>query len=158
MIRYASVALLLFFEITSTEAAEPVPVPMTTASAKNLVSWDTLSKVKTVKADGKIRPEFSKGIEALNQQEVRIQGYMVPLEPGEKQKHFLLSANSPSCDFCLPAGPEGIVEITSKSAIKFSFEPVVVSGKMDVMKDDAAGLYYRIVEATPAAAAQAQRP
>ncbi|MGH8809248.1 MAG: DUF3299 domain-containing protein, partial [Noviherbaspirillum sp.] len=58
----------------------------------------------------------------------------------------------PSCSFCLPAGPEGVVEVKSKTPIKYTFEPVIVSGKMSVLKDDPMGLYYRITDATPASA------
>ena len=69
---------------------------------------------------------------------------------GEKQKHFLLSVNSQTCAYCMPAGPEGVVEVKSKAAIKYSFEPIIVSGKMSVLKNDPTGLYYRLNEAAPA--------
>lgn len=115
---------------------------------KGVVSWNTLAKVKQIKSKDRILPEFSKEIAALNDQEVKLQGFMMPLEPGEKQKHFLLSLNSQSCAYCMPAGPEGVVEIKSKTAIKYTFEPIIVSGKMSVLKNDPMGLYYRLSEAT----------
>jgi hypothetical protein len=117
-----------------------------------VVSWDTLGKVKQVRSKDRILPEFSKEISALNNREVKVQGFMMPLEPGERQKHFLLSVTPQSCSFCLPAGPEGIVEVKSKTPVKYTFEPVVVSGRMNVLKDDTMGLYYRLTDATPAAA------
>lgn len=117
---------------------------------KGVVSWNTLAKVKQVKSKDRILPEFSKEIAALNDQEIKLQGFMMPLEPGEKQKHFLLSLNSQSCSYCMPAGPEGVVEVKSKTAIKYTFEPIIVSGKMSVLKNDPMGLYYRLSEATPA--------
>lgn len=117
---------------------------------KGVVSWSMLAKVRQVKSKDRILPEFSKEIAALNDQDVKLQGFMMPLEPGEKQKHFLLSVNSQSCSYCMPAGPEGVVEVKSKTAIKYTFEPIIVSGKMSVLKNDPMGLYYRLSEATPA--------
>ena len=117
-----------------------------------VISWNTLAKVKQVKAKDRILPEFPKEITALNDKEVKLQGFMMPLEPGEKQKHFLISVNPQTCSFCLPAGPEGVVEVKMKTPVKYTFEPVVVTGKMSILKDDPMGLYYRLTEAAPASA------
>lgn len=119
---------------------------------KGVVSWNTLAKVKQVKTKDRILPEFSKEITELDNKEVKVQGFMMPLEPGEKQKHFLISTTPQTCSFCLPAGPEGVVEVQSKTPVKYTFEPVIVSGKMSVLKDDPMGLYYRLTEATPVSA------
>ena len=54
---------------------------------------------------------------------------MLPLEPGEKHKRFLLSANVPSCPFCMPGGPESLVEVLCKEPIAFNMEPIVISGR-----------------------------
>ncbi len=117
-----------------------------------VVSWNTLAKVKQIKTKDRILPEFTQDVLALNNKEVKLQGFMMPLEPGEKQKHFLISLNSQSCSFCLPAGPEGVVEVKSKTPIKFTAEPIIVSGRMSVLKDDPMGLYYRLTDASPATA------
>jgi hypothetical protein len=86
-------------------------------------------------------------VAALNQKTQRIQGFMMPLDPGEKQKHFLLSSVPMSCSFCTPGGPESMVEVTTKIPVKYSLEPVVVEGKFAVLSDDPYGLYYRMVDA-----------
>jgi hypothetical protein len=127
-------------------AAQPLP------DIKGVVSWNTLAKVKQVKTKDRIIPEFTKDVTALNDTEVKVQGFMMPLDPGDKQKHFLLSVNPQTCAFCLPAGPEGVVEVKSKTPVKYTFEPVIVSGKMSVLKDDPMGLYYRLTDAAPASA------
>jgi hypothetical protein len=49
----------------------------------------------------------------------------------------------------MPGGPESMVEIKSKTPVKYTFEPVVVSGKLIVLKDDPTGIFYRITDATP---------
>lgn len=117
-----------------------------------VVSWNMLAKVKQVKVKDRILPEFTKEITALNDKEVKLQGFMMPLEPGEKQKHFLISVNPQTCSFCLPAGPEGVVEVKTKTPVKYTFEPVVISGKMSILKDDPMGMYYRLTEAAPVSA------
>jgi hypothetical protein len=123
------------------------PVMQALPDIKGVVSWNTLAKVKQIKTKDRILPEFTNEVSALNDKEVKVQGFMMPLEPGEKQKHFLLSVNPQSCSFCLPAGPEGVVEVKSKVPVKYTFEPVIVSGKMSVLKDDPMGLYYRLTDA-----------
>lgn len=135
------------------DAAAPVPelIPQL-KELKGVVSWDTLAKVKQVRVKDRILPQFGKEVTALNNQDVKVQGFMMPLEPGERQKHFLLSVTPQSCSFCLPAGPEGVVEVKSKTPVKYTMEPIVVSGKMSVMKDDPMGLYYRLTNAAPGAA------
>jgi len=119
---------------------------------KGVISWNTLAKVKQVKSKDRILPEFAKDITALNEQEVKLQGFMMPLEPGEKQKHFLLSVNPQTCSYCLPAGPEGVVEVNTSTPIKYTFEPILLTGKITVLKDDPMGLYYRLSNATPTTA------
>jgi hypothetical protein len=128
------------------------PVMQVLPDLQGVVSWNTLAKVKQIKTKDRILPEFTKEVTALNDKEVKLQGFMMPLEPGEKQKHFLISVSPQSCAFCLPAGPEGVVEVKSKVPVKYTFEPVIVSGKMSVLKDDPMGLYYRLTDATPATA------
>jgi hypothetical protein len=88
-------------------------------------------------------------VAALNNKVVRLEGFMMPLEPGEKQRHFLLSSVPTSCAFCVPAGPEGLVEVRSRTAVKYGLEPVLVEGKLAVLSNDPYGLYYRIVDAQP---------
>lgn len=132
--------------------APAVPSMQALPDIKGVVSWNTLAKVKQVKTKDRILPEFTQEVTALNAKEVKLQGFMMPLEPGEKQKHFLLSVNPQSCSFCLPAGPEGVVEVKTKVPIKYTFDPIIVSGKMSVLKDDPMGLYYRLTDAAPASA------
>ena len=72
---------------------------------------------------------------------------MVPLDAGKTQKHFLLTSVPLTCSFCLPGGPESMVEVKSKTPVKYSLEPVIVEGKFAVLPDDQYGLYYRMVDA-----------
>lgn len=115
-----------------------------------VVSWKLLSSV-TVKADkSKVIPSFPSGVLALNQRTVKVQGFMMPLEPGDKQSHFLLSSVPTSCSFCVPAGPEGLVEVRSKTPVRYTLDVVTVEGQMAVLNDDPYGMFYRVTDAVRA--------
>ena len=112
-----------------------------------VVSWRTLALVVPVQQGGRMVPEFSKDILSLDKQDVKVQGFIIPLDMGDKQKRFLLSAIPPHCAFCMPAGPEAIVEVIARTPVKYSFEPIVVSGRFAIVKDDIAGVLYRLTDA-----------
>jgi hypothetical protein len=114
---------------------------------KGVVSWKMLGQVKWEQVGGKSVPQFSPEVRKLDNQEVRLQGYMLPITAGEKHTHFLLTMRPPHCPFCLSVGPEYIVEVKSRAAIKHTYDPVVVSGKLAVLADDAFGLVYRLSDA-----------
>src|ERR1700704_4760526 len=94
-------------------------------------------------------PEFAKEVLSLDKQNVRLYGFMIPLDMGDQQKHFLLAAVPASCPFCMPAGPEAMVEIMSKAPVNFGKEPVLMSGKSAVLKDPEQGMLYRMIDAEP---------
>lgn len=114
----------------------------------DVLAWSVLTDVKTRVEKNRILPVFSASVLALHQKSQRVQGFMMPLDPGEKQHHFLLSAVPLSCSFCVAGGPESMVEVKTKTPVKYSLEPVVVEGQFAVLKDDPYGLYYRIIDAT----------
>jgi hypothetical protein len=115
---------------------------------QGIVSWKTLAQVEPVKRDGRMVPEFAKEILGLDKRQIRIQGFILPMDLGDKQKHFLISAVPPHCPFCLPAGPDAVVEVLATKPVTYGFEPVVLEGKLAVLKDDPNGLLYRLSEAT----------
>jgi hypothetical protein len=113
----------------------------------DVLPWSVLTSVKAKKVKTRFLPAFTPVQYALNQKTQRVQGYMMPLDPGEKQVHFLLSSVPLTCAFCTPGGPESMVEVKSKTPVKYSMEPVVVEGIFSVLEDDAFGLYYRMSDA-----------
>ena len=113
----------------------------------DVVSWDVLTAVKTRVEKNKVLPAFDRPLLALNQKTQRVQGFMMPLEPGEKQSHFLLSSVPLSCSFCVPGGPESMVEVKTRTPVKYTLDPVTVEGKFALLDDDQYGMYYRITEA-----------
>lgn len=117
---------------------------------EGVVPWQLLSSVSTKNEKNRIVPIFPQPVQALNNRTVKIEGFMVPLEPGEKQRHFLLSSVPTTCSFCVPAGPEGLVEVRTRTPVKYSLESVIVEGRLSVLSNDPYGLYYRVVDAQPA--------
>jgi uncharacterized protein len=117
---------------------------------EGVVSWSLLSTVTSKTERARIVPVFPPAVQALNDKTVKLQGFMLPLEPGEKQKHFLLSGVPTSCSFCVPAGPEGLVEVRASTPVKYTVDAITIEGRMAVLKDDKFGLFYRIVDAAPA--------
>ncbi len=113
----------------------------------DVLAWSVLTDVKTKTEKNRLLPNFPAPVIALNQKTQRIQGFMMPLEPGEKQKHFLLTSVPMTCGFCVPGGPESMVEVKTKVPVKYSLDVVVIEGKFAVLNDDPFGLYYRITEA-----------
>jgi len=138
--------IAFFFLSNATAQVPPQPLP----ERKDVVSWKLLAQVELVKVKDRYQPQFSSGVAALDAKEVKIQGFMMPLEMGDKQSHFILSATPQSCAFCMPGGPEALVEVKSKRPLAFGLEPIVLTGKLAVLKDDPAGVYYRLTDAVQA--------
>jgi len=113
----------------------------------DVLPWSVLTTTKTKVEKNRVLPVFNTSVQALDKKNQRIQGFMMPLDPGEKQKHFLLSSVPLTCSFCVPGGPESMVEVKTKTPVKYSMEAVVVEGQFAVLKDDPYGLFYRITEA-----------
>lgn len=113
----------------------------------DVVPWSVLTDISTRTVNRRLLPNFKDAQTALNGQTQRIQGFMVPLEPGERQRHFLLTSVPLTCSFCTPGGPESMVEVRTRTPVRYVMEPVVVEGRFSVLPDDPFGLYYRLSEA-----------
>jgi hypothetical protein len=122
------------------------------------VSWRTLAEVEQSVENDKVVPKFSRGVLRLDNKKVAVYGFIIPLETGTEQRHFLLSAVPPSCPFCVPNGPEGIVEVLAKQPVEYGFQPIVMTGKFAVLKDDPNILLYRMTEAAPGAIKAPAKP
>jgi hypothetical protein len=134
----------------SAAGAQPLvspPLPVVPGT----IPWDLLGQVKTVRVKDKFLPEFPPAVRKLDRQDVKIVGFMLPLQTGERQSHFLLTVTSQTCAFCVPAGPEGIVEVKTKTPVRVTFDPVVIAGRLEVLRDDPLGVYYRLSDGEPVA-------
>lgn len=113
----------------------------------DVVPWSVLTDVKTQLQNRRIVPVYPMAVMALNHRTQRIQGFMLPLDSGEQQRHFLLASVPPTCAFCTPGGPESMVEVRTREPVKYGLGAVVVEGQFRVLIDDPSGLYYRMTEA-----------
>ena len=113
------------------------------ATPAGTIPWELLQQAKTVqKADRKFGPEFTPEIRSLDKQNVKIYGFMMPLDQSRLQKRFLLASFPPHCAFCMPGGPESMIEVIADKPVEFTYEPIVVAGRMAVLENDI--VYYRL--------------
>lgn len=115
----------------------------------DVVPWSVLSDLTKKTTKTAVVPVFSAQQQAMHQTVQRIQGFMVPMDAKPTQRHFLLTSVPLTCAFCIPGGPESMVEVRSKTPVRYSLEPVVVEGKFSVLTNDPYGLFYRMVDAEP---------
>jgi hypothetical protein len=118
-----------------------------------IVSWRTLAQVEMVQKGIRLVPQFAKEVQGLNARDVKLQGFLIPLDASETQRRFLLSAVPVDCAFCLPAGADALVEVEAKIPVRYSLGPIVVSGRFTVLEDDPGGVLYRLTDAVSLGAA-----
>jgi hypothetical protein len=95
-------------------------------------------------------PVFSPEIIALNGQEIRVTGYMVPLTVHNVGTDFLVLSAYPvrSCFFCGGAGPETVMEVYPKNGDKnYLMERISFTGRLELNADDPEHLIYLLKNA-----------
>ena len=110
-----------------------------------VITWETLAQVSVTKQKDRYIPEFSKQVLALEQRKVTLTGFMLPLEPGLAQKHFLLTMERPDGDFC--GNAEQFAEVLAKEPVKVPSDAIVVSGTFSLVQNDSGELLYRLNDA-----------
>ena len=94
-------------------------------------------------------PFFGKNVEALNNKEVKITGYMLTLAPDEGV--YVLSQNPyADCFLCGYGGPETAIELVLKPGHDdfLMDELVTVTGTLKLIYDDITSGVYRMINAT----------
>jgi uncharacterized protein len=119
---------------------------------EGVVSWDILGNLNVTTEviaplQAIFQTDYSKEIKALDGQDVKLMGFIYPLEGGLEHERFLLTAWPPSCPFCLPAGPSQMVEVYCERPVEFTDGAIMMTGKFEVLKDDPSGMYYRMRDA-----------
>jgi uncharacterized protein len=137
----AGVSTLVFVLPYPTSDVSPASGP------NDVVPWGTLAQVTHRTVDGHIEHHFSKAISALDDKKVKLRGFLIPLNHGEKHSHFLLSASPRSCFECWAAGPEGWVEVISEVPVEDTYNQILVSGRFLVVRSDRDDLHYRMLDA-----------
>jgi hypothetical protein len=88
---------------------------------------------------------FSKEVTAYQGKEVKIKGYIVPIDGYKNHKEFILSAYPYNmCFFCGQAGPETVLEVVAKDAIKYTAEAIIIKGTLKLNDSDVNALMYSL--------------
>lgn len=122
---------------------------------KGAVGWEifatTQEKYKVVKHDGLTDtyslPQFSPEMQKLNGQNIRLTGFMFPLEQSEHQQRFLFGPFPPSCPFHYHAINALIVTVSAKKPIAFTLDPLTLSGTLKLTGEAGDGDFYHLEQA-----------
>jgi uncharacterized protein len=126
------------------------PLPGQPPAPPGVTPWDTLGKTTVLwSEDDAVTTLVPPEVEALDGKEVKLAGFMVPIEAELPMRRFLLIEYPADCAFCAAAGtdPSHVVEVQSSSGIDWLDEQVTVSGRLEVVRNDLDGLVYRLHEA-----------
>ncbi len=124
------------------------------AIAQESNTWKTLSKVSYRKEYDELmgfkidKPVFSDYIKNLEGKQITLKGYIIPVDGYKSHKEFIFSAFPYSmCFFCGGAGPETVMEVKAKEAIKYTTESIVLTGTLRLNSDDINRLMFKIENA-----------
>jgi hypothetical protein len=124
------------------------------AIAQSDNTWKTLSKISYRKEYDDLmgfkvdKPVFSDVIKNLEGKQVTLKGYIIPVEGYKSHKEFIFSAFPYSmCFFCGGAGPETVMEVKAKEAVKYTTESIVLTGTLRLNSDDINRLMFKLENA-----------
>lgn len=106
--------------------------------------------IETKDADGfdlaYTKPEFAPEVKALDGQQIKIKGYMFPLDETEEQKLFLFGPFPLSCPFQYHVGPALVLEVhADKNPVTFDYEAITITGTLELVPDDPEySVFYRL--------------
>ncbi|MEM9173360.1 MAG: hypothetical protein AAGA84_11725 [Pseudomonadota bacterium] len=110
------------------------------------IPWSDLMQANVQYVDGVVATKFPEGIAERDGQQVRIAGFMTPLQAGSRQRWFLLTSSPPHCYFDIPGGPAGTIEVLAPEGVDVTWEPVVIEGRFEPIAEGD-GTVYRLHEA-----------
>ncbi len=125
---------------------------------KGATDWRVFGKTQMKSIEGKdadgldfqyYKPVFTPDILALDGKEVTVKGFMFPLDETEDQNFFLFGPFPLNCPFQYHVQPNLVIEVkTGKKPVPFTYDPVTVTGKLELVKDDPDNsTFYRLVNA-----------
>lgn len=84
---------------------------------------------------------------SLEGERLALTGFMLPLEPGVMQRHYLLSAYPFSCGYCVAGGPGSLVEVFAREPVGYTDLQLVVEGEFRLHPRPDEGLLYQLHDA-----------
>ena len=120
--------------------------------------WKTLSKITYKKEYDEFlgfkidKPVFAQSVQDLEDQEVEVKGYIIPVEGYKSHTEFIFSAYPYNlCFFCGGAGPETVMEIEAVEAVEYSADAITLRGKLQLNDSDINRLIYCLLYTSDAA-------
>jgi hypothetical protein len=148
MFRMKKIGIILFVSFFSLAGGSLM------AQQPGTVIWKTLAKITFQKQYDEMLgfkvdvPVFSEDVRELEGDIVEVKGYIIPVEGYKSHKEFVFSAFPYNmCYFCGGAGPETVMEVYSKEPIKYTAEPIIIRGKLQLNSGDINRLIYGLSEA-----------
>lgn len=112
---------------------------------RNILLWGELAKVHIVRGRGRYVATFLPSVLAYEGRTVTLLGFMAAVHGRSKDSQFLLSDRRFLCGGCdSTPGPESIVEVNTLSKVSMQDRPVLVRGRLELVRGDANGLVYRL--------------
>ncbi len=124
-------------------------------TAQQLITWQTLEDVKFTNTFSTelgfevLEAQFGPSVKSLDNQEVTLKGFMIPLDPLGTQ-YVLSRYPMANCFFCGGAGPESVVELRlhPKSFRRYAMDEThTFKGKLILNEKNTASLNYIITNA-----------
>lgn len=111
--------------------------------------WDTLSKtaITVDEKAGTYAATFPDEVRKMNGHDIRIDGFMLPLETTETFSHFLLSKRTPTCFFCPPGAPNEIIEVYATRPVEWTEELVTYEGRFELIDNREMGVFFKLTGA-----------
>ncbi|MEE9371946.1 MAG: hypothetical protein V3V00_02735 [Saprospiraceae bacterium] len=166
MYKYSlSLIFALFSLVAFAQTEEPIEEKVPTiANATDVIVdeedkkenvWKTLSKITYKKEFDEFLgfkidvPVFADVVKDLNNTEIEVKGYIIPVEGYQSHTEFIFSAYPYNmCFFCGGAGPETVMEVESSEPVEYTSEQVILKGKLQLNDADINRLMYVLVDAT----------
>jgi hypothetical protein len=116
--------------------------------------WKTLAKITYKKEYSEIMgfkvdvPVFSEDVKRLEGKEIKVRGYIIPVEGYKSHTEFVFSAFPYNmCFFCGGAGPETVMEIYAKKPVEYSSQAVTLKGRLMLNDNDINRLMFAMTDA-----------
>lgn len=125
---------------------------------KGALDWKLFGMTEITNVEGRDKdgmdiqyfsPGFSLELQAYDNKQITLKGFMFPLDSSEDQKLFLFGPFPMNCPFQYHVGPNLVVEVhADKKPIPFSYDPVTLTGTLELVpKDIEYGVFYRLQNA-----------
>lgn len=117
--------------------------------------WEIFGTTKEIQIETKtedgydafyMKPEFQPDVTAMNGKQIKIRGYMFPLDGEEAQKTFLFGPFPLSCPFQYHVGPALVIEVNAdQHPVLFNYDPITIEGTLELVPEDPEySVFYRL--------------